>query len=41
LYIFSLPIGKMVPVTVERGKREIDLLMEVGVKRSYDSEFSL
>jgi len=41
MYIFSLPIGKMVPVTVERGKREIDLLMEVGVKRSYDSEFSL
>jgi serine protease Do len=42
LYVFGLPIGKQVPVKVKRGDREeADLVMEVGVKRSYDSEFSL
>jgi len=41
LYIFSLPIGKTVPVTVKRGKREIDYEMIVEPKRSYNSEFSL
>lgn len=40
-YVFSLPIGKQVPVLVERGKREIEIMLEVGVKRSYNSEFSL
>ena len=40
LYIFSLPIGKEVPVTVQRGKRKVDLNLTVGVKRNYDSEFS-
>ena len=41
IYVFTLPIGKQVPVTVKRGKRELDLTLEVGVKRSYDSEFSI
>jgi len=41
LYVFTLDIGKQVPVLVKRGKREIDLTMDVGVKRGYDSEFSL
>jgi serine protease Do len=41
LYIFSLPIGKQVPVTVKRGMAKVDLMLEVVPKRSYDSEFSL
>ncbi len=41
LYVFTLDVGKTVPLTVKRGKREIDFEMEVGVKRGYDSEFSL
>jgi C-terminal processing protease CtpA/Prc len=40
-YVFDLPIGKQVPVLVERGNREIELMMEVGIKRTYNSEFSL
>ena len=40
LYIFSLPIGKDIPIVVLRGKREIDLSITVGVKRRYNSEFS-
>ena len=30
-----------VRLTVKRGKRELHYEMEVGVKRGYDSEFSL
>lgn len=41
IYVFTLPIGKQVPLTIKRGKREIDLVMEVGIKRTYDSEFSI
>ena len=41
LYIFSMEIGQEVPVVVKRDRREIDITMEVGAKRSYDSEFSL
>ena len=41
LYIFSLPIGKDVPVVVKRGRQKIELTMTSGVKRNYDSEFSL
>jgi len=40
LYIFDLEIGQEIPVVVSRGKQEIELTMEVGVKRSYNSEFS-
>lgn len=40
LYIFSLPIGKDVPVVVQRGKKKIELTMTTGVKRGYNSEFS-
>jgi len=41
LYIFTLPIGKEVPVVVKRGKQKINYKLTVGVKRGYDSEFSL
>jgi S1-C subfamily serine protease len=41
LYVFNLPIGKEVPVTVMRGQRKVKLKMEVGVKRKYDAEFSV
>ncbi len=40
LYIFSLPIGKDIPVVVRRGKKIINLTMTSGVKRGYNSEFS-
>jgi S1-C subfamily serine protease len=41
MYAFTLPIGKEVPVTIKRNKREIDYVITVGVKRSYNSEFSI
>lgn len=41
LYIFTLPIGKTVPLTIKRGKREMDYTMVVEPKRSFNSEFSL
>lgn len=41
LYIFELPIGKQVPVSVRRGRDKVELILEVGAKRSYDSEFSM
>jgi len=41
LYVFSLPIGKTVPLTIKRGKREIDYEMIVEPKRHYNSEFSI
>jgi S1-C subfamily serine protease len=40
-YIFNMEIGKQVPVVVKRGKREVELTLEVGIKRNYDSEFSM
>ena len=40
LYIFSLPIGKDVPVVVQRGKKIINLTLTTGAKRNYNSEFS-
>ncbi len=40
-YVFSMEIGKIVPVLIERNGREVELTMEVGIKRTYDSEFSL
>lgn len=40
LYVFTLPIGKDVPVLVQRGKKKIDLTLTVGVKRGYNSELS-
>ena len=40
VYIFSLPIGKDVPVVVQRGKKIINLTMTTGVKRGYNAEFS-
>lgn len=36
-----MEIGKQVPVLVERDGREVELTMEVGIKRKYDAEFSL
>jgi S1-C subfamily serine protease len=41
LYIFTLPIGKQVPVTVKRGGVKAHLMLEVAPKRKYDAEFSL
>ena len=41
LYIFSLPIGKEVPIVVKRDRQKLTIKMTVGVKRNYDSEFSL
>ncbi len=51
MYVFSLPIGKEVKVVVERPiqttrnsvrRNEIvELYMTVGVKRTYDAEFSV
>jgi S1-C subfamily serine protease len=41
LYIFTLPIGKQVPVTVKRGGAKKHFTLEVGAKRNYDSEFSM
>jgi len=41
LYIFNLEIGTQVPVVVERNGVDVELVLEVGVKRGYDSEFSL
>lgn len=41
LYILALEIGREIPVTYKRGKQEFDVMLEVGVKRGYDSEFSL
>ena len=40
-YVFNMEIGKLVPVLIERDGREQELLLEVGIKRTYDSEFSL
>ena len=40
LYIFDLPIGKQVPVSVRRGRDKVELTLEVGDKRKYDAEFS-
>jgi S1-C subfamily serine protease len=39
-YIFELPLGRKVPVTVRRGHDKLTLEIEVGVKRIYDSEYS-
>jgi serine protease Do len=39
-YIFTLPIGKQVPMTVRRKGAKVKLELEVEPKRSYDSEFS-
>jgi S1-C subfamily serine protease len=41
LYIFDLPIGKEVPITVKRSGAKVQLVAETNPKRSYDSEFSL
>jgi len=41
IYVFTLPIGKKVPVVVKRGLAKVHLEMEVAPKRKYDSEFSL
>lgn len=51
IYVFSLPIGKVVDVVVERpiaatknsvrGTEEVELQVTVGVKRTYDAEFSI
>lgn len=41
LYVFTLEVGKTVPLQIRRGKLELDLEMEVGAKRNYDSEFSI
>ena len=41
LYIFSLEVGRRVPVLLERDGEEFTLDLEVGAKRNYDSEFSL
>ncbi|MBN2081215.1 trypsin-like peptidase domain-containing protein [bacterium] len=41
LYTFTLPIGKTVPITVKRDRRELDFTMVCEPKRKYDSEFSL
>jgi S1-C subfamily serine protease len=40
IYIFDLPLGKQVPVTVKRGSAKVELMLEIGNKRRYDSEFS-
>ena len=40
LYIFELPIGKKVPMTVKRAGRKVQVELEVAPKRNYDSEFS-
>jgi len=41
LYVFGLPIGKQIPVTVLRNHRKVQLTVETAPKRTYDSEFSL
>jgi len=41
MYAFTLDIGKTVPVKIKRGKQELDFTVVVGVKRPYDSEFSI
>jgi S1-C subfamily serine protease len=41
LYVFQLPVGKDVSLTVKRGRQELDFVVTVGPKRKYDSEFSL
>jgi serine protease Do len=41
LYVFTLPIGKEVPVVVKRGKQKVNYKLTIGVKRSYDSEFAI
>jgi serine protease Do len=41
IYVFTLPIGKQVPVVVKRGAAKVHLVMETAPKRKYDSEFSL
>jgi serine protease Do len=40
-YVFTLDIGDVIPVVIERGREEIELNLVVGVKRHYNSEFSL
>lgn len=40
LYAFEQPIGKVIPVRVQRGRLKLHLSVEIGPKRSYDSEFS-
>jgi S1-C subfamily serine protease len=40
-YVFDLPIGKLVPVRVLRGRQKIDLEVAVEPKRRYNSEFSI
>ena len=40
-YVFNMEIGKLVPVVVKRDGREVELTLEVGIKRTYNSEFSL
>jgi S1-C subfamily serine protease len=40
LYIFQLPIGKQVPMTVKRAGKKMQVELEVAAKRNYDSEFS-
>jgi S1-C subfamily serine protease len=40
IYVFTLPIGKQVPVVVKRGLRKMELVVEIVPKRGYDSEFS-
>lgn len=42
LYVFNLEIGQQVSILIERdGKKEKPILVEVGPKRQYNSEFSV
>ena len=41
LYIFDREIGDQVRFVVKRDRKEIEMIVEVGAKRSYDSEFSV
>ena len=41
LYVFNLEIGTPVAFTIMRGGREMNLVLEVGPKRKWDSEFSV
>jgi serine protease Do len=41
LYIFTLPIGKEVPVVVKRNGAKMPFVLTVEPKRKYDAEFSL
>lgn len=40
-HVFALPIGKQVPISVQRSGKKVHLTVEVAPKRSYDSELSL